>query len=302
MDFDIAAFLEAERLPDDYRRQVDTHWIPLAQDIIGRRRAAGRPIVVGICGSQGSGKSTLAKLLKLLIEATTDIRVAPLSLDDIYLSRTDRQRLAAQVHPLLSTRGVPGTHDVALGIATIEALKDEGPVPLPAFDKASDDRVPPDRWDSFQAPADIILFEGWCVGAQPQEAVDLVTPVNALERDEDADGRWRRHVNDQLAGPYRDLFGLIDHLVYLRAPDFAAVRRWRGRQESKLRSAVSDGGAIMDDAGLDRFLLFYERITLNLFATMPNRADTIYVLSGDQAVARRIDVTPFLPSSTDIAP
>lgn len=302
MDFDIAAFLETERLPADYRRQIETHWIPLAQDIVGRRRAAGSPVVVGICGSQGSGKSTLAKLLKLLIEATTAFRVAPLSLDDIYLSRADRLRLSAEIHPLLSTRGVPGTHDIALGIATIAALQGKGPVPLPAFDKASDDRVPADRWVSFQAPADIILFEGWCVGAQPQAAADLVAPVNALERDEDADGRWRSHVNDQLAGPYRELFGLIDHLVYLRAPDFAAVRRWRGRQESKLRSAISDGGGIMDEAGLDRFLLFYERITLNLFATMPRRADTIYVLGDDQAVDRRIDVTPFLPSSTDIAP
>lgn len=304
MDFDIAAFLEAERLPSDYRRQIDAHWIPLSHDIALRRRAAGGPIVVGICGSQGSGKSTLAKLLAGLIAAATGFRVVPLSLDDIYLSHADRLRLAAEIHPLLATRGVPGTHDPALGIRTIEALKtiDAGDhVVPPVFDKATDDRSAADRGDRIDGPVDIILFDGWCIGAQAQPVEALAVPVNALERDEDADGRWRGYVNDQLAGPYRNLFALIDHLVYLKAPDFAAVRRWRGRQENKLRDAVSGDSAVMDDAGLDRFLLFYERITLNLFATMPERADTIYRLDDDQKVAERIDVTPFLSRSTDAA-
>jgi D-glycerate 3-kinase len=307
MDVDIAAFLRSERLPATYRQQVDAHWTGLADQILAWRRAAAAPIVVGICGSQGSGKSTLARLLALLIAVDGRFRAEALSLDDIYLPRADRLRLAADIHPLLATRGVPGTHDVELGIGTIDALTSDGAgtsVPLPAFDKATDDRLPPPRWQWVDAPADIVLFEGWCVGAIAQPPEALTIPVNALERVDDADGRWRRHVNDQLAGPYRALFGRLDHLVYLKAPDFAAVRRWRGTQEAKLRSAAapdptSPHSGIMDDAGLDRFLLFYERITRHLFATMPDHADITYLLDDDQRVAERIAIAPFPTRPTD---
>ena len=153
----------------------------------------------------------------------------------------------------------------------------------------------------------IILFEGWCVGALPQEAESLIAPINALERDEDGDGHWRGYVNDQLAGPYRTLFARIDHLVYLKAPDFAAVRRWRGIQESKLQQAVAasnrakGASGVMNDAALDRFLLFYERITRHLSDTMAGHADTTYLLDDDQKVVRRIDNRPPLFPSPDVA-
>lgn len=308
MVFDIDGFLRAEGLPAGYRDQIARHWVPLAKAVVARRHAVAKPIVVGICGSQGSGKSTLAKLLTRMIAAEGSFRAAQFSLDDLYLSRADRHRLAAEVHPLLATRGVPGTHDVSLGIQTIEALKrgdGDTSMPLPAFDKASDDRRPLARWQQVAPPVDIILFEGWCVGARPQPTDALAAPINALERDEDSDARWRRHVNDQLDGPYRALFDLLDHLVYLKAPDFAAVRRWRGKQESKLQRAVAasdradQAGGVMDNAALDRFLLFYERITRHLFDTMPGHADTTYLLDNDQGVASRIDVTPFLSRPTD---
>ncbi|KQX17975.1 MULTISPECIES: hypothetical protein [unclassified Sphingomonas] len=312
MDIDVAAFLRSERLPATYRQQVDGYWRELGDRILAWRRAATAPIVIGVCGSQGSGKSTLARLLALLIAADGRFRAEVLSLDDIYLPRADRLRLAADVHPLLATRGVPGTHDVGLGIRTIDALTSGGAgpsVPLPAFDKAVDDQMPRSRWRRAAAPVDIVLFEGWCVGATAQPAEALSQPVNALERDEDTDGRWRCHVNDQLAGPYRPLFDRLDHLVYLKAPAFAAVRRWRGTQEAKLRNATaarapaSTGrhSGIMDDAGLDRFLLFYERITRHLFATMPDHADITYLLDEDQRAAQRIAVAPCPPHSPDAA-
>ena len=162
MDLDIGTFLRSERLPAEYRGQIDAFWTDLARAIVARRNLARAPIVIGICGAQGSGKSTLAKLLKLLIEADGALRAEHLSLDDLYLSRAERRRLATDVHPLLATRGVPGTHDVALGIRTIDALTsgDAGTsVALPTFDKATDDRVAPSLWSQVSAPVDIILFD-----------------------------------------------------------------------------------------------------------------------------------------------
>lgn len=283
----LPAFLAAERLPGSFGAIVETRYVPMAQ-AIAARRGQGAPLIVGICGPQGSGKTTGAAVLARLL-SRQGLRVARLSIDDLYLTLRERRALAEAVHPLLATRGVPGTHDVALGIRTLDALAASGAVSLPMFDKAIDDRLPEARWPLFDAPADIVLFEGWCVGARPQTAAALAAPVNRLEAEEDAGGRWRRHVNDALAGPYRRLFERIDMLIQFVAPDFATVRRWRVEQEDKLRTLRRDGGAsgddrIMDDAALTRFLDHYERLTDHIAREMPARADIVLRLGGNRDI------------------
>jgi D-glycerate 3-kinase len=42
------------------------------------------------------------------------------------------------VHPLLATRGVPGTHDIDLAINTINAVCSGLPTPITRFDKSTD--------------------------------------------------------------------------------------------------------------------------------------------------------------------
>jgi D-glycerate 3-kinase len=240
-----------------------------------------RPFVVGLCGAQGSGKSTVSEGLKVRFEAV-GINVALLSIDDLYLPREEREALAASVHPLLRTRGVPGTHDVALGRAVIADCGGEGVVTLPRFAKEDDTRRPRDQWAMIEAPVDIILFEGWCVGAVAQDAAALDAPVNALERDEDQGGVWRRWVNDRLASDYRRLFGRIDYLILLAAPGFEVVSAWRKEQEHKLRAALAAEGrglaATLDDAGVERFIQHYQRITEHVLAEMPGRADLVVAL------------------------
>ncbi|AHE53473.1 kinase [Sphingomonas sanxanigenens] len=247
--------------------------------------AGGVPLVLGLCGSQGSGKTTLAAALAERL-ATMGRRTAILSLDDLYLAGEARAALARNIHPLLRTRGVPLTHDVALGIRLIDDLRAGRPVRVPRFNKAADEPLPEAKWESVSPPLDLILFEGWCVGARPEDEAALVTPVNALERDEDGDGIWRRAVNAALAGPYAALFGRIDRLVLLAAPGFQVVHGWRLEQEEALRRRRTiegdDTSGLMDAAGIDRFIRHYERLTRAILAEIPTRADLTIRLDADR--------------------
>ncbi len=150
---------------------------------------------------------------------------------------------------------MPGTHDVDLGMDMLDNLLAGRRADLPRFDKATDDRAPGTM--HVEGPVDVVLFEGWCVGAAPQPAAALATPVNSLEAEEDPEAAWRREVNRRLATDYAELFARIDLLVMLKVADFAAVRANRRRQEAKLGA----GPAVMDEAALDRFLMHYERLT-----------------------------------------
>jgi D-glycerate 3-kinase len=229
-----------------------------------------RPLVLGLCGAQGSGKSTLARRL---VERHPS--AATLSLDDLYLPREQRQGLAATVHPLLVTRGPPGTHDVALGVRTLAALARGEQAPLPRFDKSSDDRAPVESWPLATRDTELVIFEGWCVGARPQREAELAAPVNELERDQDADGRWRRFVNAALAEPYQSLFANIDVLVLLAAPAWESVLAWRIEQEHELRRSAPRGAGVMSDAQVGVFVQHYERLTRHILAEMPGRADLV---------------------------
>lgn len=237
--------------------------------------------VLGLSGAQGSGKSTLAAGLARTLEAQRR-RCAVLSLDDLYLSRASRDLLAREVHPIFAVRGPPGTHDPDLGMAVLGALARPGAVRLPRFDKALDEPVPLADWPVFEGPADVVIFEGWCLGAKADPGAATSAPLNALEHDRDPDGTWRDAVEAALAGPYSALFAAPDVTVCLRAPDFSTVRRWRGEQEAELAAAIAAGrpGRSMDEAELDDFLARYERITRRLIADPPG--DVVVELAPDR--------------------
>ncbi|HSZ53643.1 MAG TPA: kinase [Caulobacteraceae bacterium] len=275
-------FISRERLPAEFAGLVQTLHAPIAQSILRRLAAAGRPLVVGLCGPQGSGKTTAGRTLELLLNEA-GARTVVLGLDDLYLGRSERERLAGAVHPLLATRGPPGTHDPALGARLITDLAGDRATALPLFDKAKDDRAPEDEWRVIQGPVQVVIFEGWCVAARPQPAADLVQPVNALETERDPDGVWRRYVNDALAGPYQGLFGCIDYLIMFRPPSFEVILDWRIQQERKLREA-SGGNAVMSDEEVSRFIQHYERIARWLDCEMPDRADMVIDLDASRQV------------------
>jgi D-glycerate 3-kinase len=241
-------------------------------------RQSPKPLVVGLCGAQGSGKSTVSAALAERFQGAVTF-----SIDDLYLGRADRADLARRIHPLLATRGVPGTHDVMLGIKVLHALMRGQSVALPRFDKAHDDRVPCEQWPIAAAGCELVIFEGWCVGARPQHAEDLIEPVNRLEAEEDPDGRWRCFVNNALRGAYQQLFDGIDMLVLMAAPDWETVLGWRTQQEHELRAANPDGSTLMDDDAIVRFVSHYERLTQHILAEMPGRADLVLRLNEARA-------------------
>lgn len=278
----LAALIAAEGLPASYGTTIDAHWRPLAAWIAARAATAGAPLIVGISGSQGSGKSTLCRMLEALLMADHGLHAATLSLDDLYLTRAQRQALARTVHPLFATRGVPGTHDVALGLSLLAAVREgQTGLMLPRFGKAQDDRAPEASWPRLAAPVDVLLFEGWCIAARAEAEAALVQPINRLEAEEDPHGIWRRRVNAELAGPYRALFASAGCTIMLAAPGFEAVLGWRQLQEQKLRARTGGG---MPDAELARFVMHYERITRHLLADLPARADVVIPLAVDHTI------------------
>lgn len=285
----LSAFIAKHRLPESFARLVATHYSRVCDWLLDRLQA-GTPFLLGVNGAQGTGKSTLADYLQAALAAEHGLRVAVLSLDDFYLGHAERRQLAAAVHPLLATRGVPGTHDIAMlkdCLAALRGLDAASTLALPRFDKARDDRAPRTVWPEVAGPIDLIIFEGWCVGSRAQSDDELSSPVNALEEQHDAAGDWRRYVNEQLRTQYADVFDDIDALVFLRAPGFDAVHRWRLEQEQKLAARTTGNPSkLMDSTQLTRFIQHYERITRANLETLPGRADVVLWLGDDHGCVR----------------
>jgi len=237
-------------------------------------RAQSTPAVIGITGAQGTGKSTLANLLvtELLAQG---IRCAAVSLDDYYLTRQARQQLAGTVHPLLAQRGVPGTHDIGRALSDARQVLAGAAVALPRFDKALDDSLP----DRPAAQLDLLIVEGWCLGLAAEAESGLVSPVNQLEATEDSSGAWRRYVNQQLAASYQPYFDLLQPLIWLKAPDWDSVCRWRAKQEQQLWQQRGTG---MTAEQLARFMLPFQRLTQLSYQQLPARANYTIVLNQAQ--------------------
>ncbi|GAB3061788.1 kinase [Stenotrophomonas tumulicola] len=238
--------------------------------------------VLAISGLQGSGKSTLALQVVARAQAR-GLRAAALSIDDVYLTRAQRQRLARAVHPLLITRGPPGTHDLPLAHSVLDAVVARQPLALPRFDKLADERVSPAQWPQLAEPLDLLVFEGWFLGTPAEQPAALDTPLNALEREADADGRWRRWCNAALADNYPGLWQRCDRLWFLQPPDFSVVPRWRWQQEQNLQAA-QPGRSGMTRPQLDRFVQYYERVSRQALRALPDVADRVIALDGQRQI------------------
>lgn len=281
----VIQFSEEEKLGPAFADTTVQYYLSLLLYLEGRKEES--PLFLGINGSQGSGKSTLAKFLAVAAAEFFDWNVTCLSLDDIYLTKAARQKLAAEIHPLFETRGVPGTHDVDLGIATLNGLRnlsDSETLKIPRFDKSTDDQFPQSEWPMAQGKQDLVIFEGWCIGCQPQASETLEQPVNELESRQDAEATWRTLVNTSIADYESRLWSQLDLLVMLKAPTFEQVYHWRSEQEQKLVDSLGHATELSDPSKMKYFISHYERMTRHMLDTLPAKSDVVMELDEDRQI------------------
>ncbi len=285
---DIHGFLSTHKLPSSYAEIAQKWYTPLCERLLEHQKSAKKPFIVGINGCQGSGKSTLTSFIEAFMTSIYEKRVVSLSIDDFYLDQSARNALAIKVHPLLKTRGVPGTHNIALALDTFSQLEDGKPTSLPRFNKATDNPFPFEQWPTVNHMPDFIILEGWCVGITPQSATDIKRPVNHLEETEDPLGIWRSFVNTELSGGYQKLFKKVDYSVMLKAPSFDTVYQWRLEQEHKLaKSARGERSGIMSDEEVANFVQHYQRITEHALHTLPSQCDTVFMLDNNRNIIQQ---------------
>jgi D-glycerate 3-kinase len=238
-----------------------------------------------ISGSQGIGKSTLVLILKSVIEKIYDKKVMSLSIDDYYLSKKKRLQLSKKIHPLLQTRGVPGTHDLdKLNKHVNQFNKKKFPIIIPIFDKLSDDTV---KKTNIINKADILFLEGWCCGCLPIENQYLYKNINKLESNLDKNNIWRNFYNNKLQNNYKKIFKLFSLKIYMQPPTFKYVYKWRFDQERKNLSK-SVNKKYMSKEQLDKFIQHYEKITKWMIRTMPEEADMLIKVNKSQMIKKII--------------
>lgn len=286
---EVQALIQAQTLPEAYINAVRNYLAPIAWKVKQVFERTGQ-IKLGIQGSQGSGKSTAALFIAKLLYVEHGLNVAVCSIDDFYLTREQRQSLASEVHPLLATRGVPGTHDTTLIKQVFNQFSSKLTFSIPIFEKQHDDRAITEHWAAYPNSADVLILEGWCVGLDAQSDQQLIKPCNELEMYEDVDLIWRRFVNQKLNNEYKEIFTQLDLLVALQAPSFTCVYDWRQLQEDKLIISAASVNAkdlrTLDSNQLSRFISHFERLTVHGLKTMPSKADFILSLEADHSISK----------------
>jgi D-glycerate 3-kinase len=291
---DFKPFLAEHLLTEEYLDTALKWFTPLGDLIASHHDGAEKTLYIGVNGAQGSGKSTFSAFIAYYLEKQLGKTSAIISLDDFYLSQSERLSLSVKIHPLLKTRGVPGTHDVGLIEKTLLRLREYGTVSIPRFNKATDNPYPVTQWPIVNSPVDIVILEGWCWGVAPMNAEQLSKPTNALEAESDSLGIWRNYVNQQLSNEYQALQNMMDYWVMLKAPSFNCVEAWRIEQEHKLilkkkQQAQENGqeaelSGVMSDEQIRAFIMYFQRLTEHSLATLPEKADCVFELDADRRI------------------
>ena len=227
---------------------IEKIYMPLFKKIRSKK-------MIMIAGSQGSGKSSLSELIKVIYKKHYKKKVTIISIDDFYHSIKKRNQISRDIHPLFSVRGVPGTHDITLLRNILWKIKKKQfPIYLPIFDKTKDARK---KYRKKISSSDLVILEGWCVGASPLPNDYLFKNINIIEKDSDRQNIWRKNYNRYLKD-YQDLFKLFNYYIYILTPSWENVISWKYKQELKLRSQKSNLKLL---SKLKKFIMYYEKIT-----------------------------------------
>ena len=266
-------------------RMIKSFLIPLCF-WISEKADKKKPYFVGLAGGQGTGKTTISSLIRIILTKYFKLNVFRISIDDFYKTRKERINLSKRVHPMLLTRGVPGTHDINMMLNFFRKSKSKKfkRLKLPTFNKAIDDRYNKKKWYDLKKKPDVIIFEGWCVGAKSEKNTTLNKAINSLERAKDQKKIWRKHVNHQLKSKYKNLYSQLNCLMYLKAKNFSLLQKWRLKQERKLWVKSKEKSKIMSRGDVLNFMQTYQRITQNMFRNMPKYASVIFNLNSNHQI------------------
>jgi D-glycerate 3-kinase len=259
--------------------QLNKFYLPICENIYKDYKKNNKIKIIGLTGGQGAGKSTITQIIKLILEKKFNLNVVYFSIDDFYKTASERLKLSKKIHQLFKTRGVPGTHDTDLIKKTFLNLRKKNfkPLIIPRFDKSRDERFPKKKWQKIKKQPQIIIFEGWCVGAKAQEKKYIQKPINILEKKQDPSLVWRSKVNYELKNDYKKIFKKINKLIFLKVPNFECVYKWRLLQEKKLQ-LTSRGKKIMSPTQVRKFIMYYERITKQMLADLTTKAYVVLYL------------------------
>ena len=268
-------------------KMIKSFLIPVSFYIANRANKE-KTMIVGLAGGQGTGKTTISSIIKMILEKYFKFNVFKISIDDFYKTRKDRLKLSKNIHPLLMTRGVPGTHDIKLIVDFFKKVlkKKFSPILLPKFDKSIDDRVRRQNWYKIKKKPNIVILEGWCVGSSAQKLKNLRKPINSLEKNMDQKLKWRKYVNNQLNSQYKTMHKMLDSFLYLKAKDFSLLRRWRLKQEKKLslKNKNKKNSKIMSKNEVLNFMMTYQRITEHMFKEVPKFASLVLTLNQNHQI------------------
>ena len=253
--------------------QLKNFFLPISEKIYRNYLNNKKTKIIGLTGGQGSGKSTISQILKIVLKEGFNLNTVIFSIDDFYKTLQERKDMSKKINPLFLTRGVPGTHNTALLLKCLNNFKSKHfkKILIPKFDKSIDDRLSKRFWQNIKTKPDIVIFEGWCVGAYPQKKKDLIEPINVLEKEKDKKRTWRNFINKELKTRYKKIFKLIDLMIFLKIPSFEYVYKWRLLQEKKLR-VTSKGKKTMTNKQVKNFIMYYERITKHMLKNFSKRA------------------------------
>ena len=289
---DYLSFLRKEKIFDKSTESkilsLKRIYIPISFWIENKYKKKGKTLFLGFSGGQGSGKTTVVKILKIILKKFFKRKIYVSSIDDFYKTLKDRNEMSYSTHSLLKTRGVPGTHDVNLINKFFYFIKKKKfkKTKLPKFDKSIDDRLKKKYWFNIKERPEIVILEGWCVGARPQSNSLIKKPVNILEKHEDENLIWRKHVNEKLKREYKKLFAMIDYYIFMKIPNFNMVFKWRLLQEKKLRKKLRFKKKIMSYSEIKRFIMFYQRITLQMIKDLSKSASIVMLLSKNHEIKK----------------
>ena len=268
-------------------RMIKSFLIPLCF-WISKKADKKSPYFVGLAGGQGTGKTTISSLIKIILTKYFKLKVFRISIDDFYKTRKERISLSKRIHPMLLTRGVPGTHDINMMLSFFRKVKSKKfkRLKLPTFNKAIDDRFKKKDWYNLNNKPDIIIFEGWCVGAKSEKNNSLKKTINSMEKSKDQKQIWRKYVNQQLKSKYKNLYSQLNCLIYLKAKNFSLLQKWRLKQERKLllKNKKNSKLRIMSKKDVLSFMQTYQRITQNMFRSMPKYASIILNLNSNHQI------------------